>query len=159
MRNQILFSIVVLGGVHCDIYKSFHNISTTFYLNSPTPLFSYIPPSPHSWNSFNGYHFSISIHVHRICTIFTLSHPFTTSSLPLYQLSHCHYYKASLSFPCHYTSLKITIILCSVPKDCMFLIYLDFIWVKSVYVCCFCNFVVNIMLVIFSIHIVLYINR
>jgi hypothetical protein len=59
-------------------------ISNISYLNLPPPSLSFIPPYPHSWNSFKRSHFSIYIHVHSICILFTLLHPFPTSSpLPL----------------------------------------------------------------------------
>jgi hypothetical protein len=35
-------------------------------LNSPPPLFSFIPFFPHSWNSVNRYLFSIYIHVYTV---------------------------------------------------------------------------------------------
>jgi uncharacterized membrane protein len=36
--------IVVLGGVHCSIYKGSFNVSTMSYLNSLPLLLSFIPP-------------------------------------------------------------------------------------------------------------------
>jgi hypothetical protein len=41
------FLIVVLGGVHCGIYKSSYNISNLSYLNSPlSTIVPYPPPLP-----------------------------------------------------------------------------------------------------------------
>jgi hypothetical protein len=40
----ILF-IIVLGGVHCVLYKDSYNVSNISYLNSPPPPLSFIPPS------------------------------------------------------------------------------------------------------------------
>jgi hypothetical protein len=68
-------------GLHCGIYKSSYSVSNISYLNSPSPLLSFILPSPHSWNSFNRYHFCIYIHVYTFfCTIFTLLPPFLPPS-------------------------------------------------------------------------------
>jgi hypothetical protein len=39
-------------GIHCGIYKSSYNMSNISYLNSPPPLFSFILPSPHTWNRY-----------------------------------------------------------------------------------------------------------
>jgi hypothetical protein len=58
--------------MHCDIYKSSYTISQ---LNSPTPLFPFLPSS---WNTFNMSHFSISIQEY---IIFLLHSPFHTISL------------------------------------------------------------------------------
>jgi hypothetical protein len=66
--------------VHCGIYKSSYYISNIIYLNSPPPPFSFILLSPHSWNSFNRYHFSIYIHVY---TVFAVYSPSFTISPPL----------------------------------------------------------------------------
>jgi hypothetical protein len=46
LHVQILFFIVVLGGVHCGIYKSSYNVSNISYLNSPPPLLSFFPSPP-----------------------------------------------------------------------------------------------------------------
>jgi hypothetical protein len=65
--------------------QKFFNITNVSYLNLPPSSSSFIPSHPHSWSSFNRYHFShLHICVHSICTTFTLPHPFPTSSpLPL----------------------------------------------------------------------------
>jgi hypothetical protein len=62
----------VLGGVHCDIYKSSYHISNISYLNLPSLPFSFIPP--HSWNSFTSYHFSIYIRAYTLFTLYLPSH-------------------------------------------------------------------------------------
>jgi hypothetical protein len=63
-ENCILFiylSLLCWVGVYCGIYKSFYNIPNMSYLNSLPPPFSFISsPLPHSWNSFNRYHFSFT---------------------------------------------------------------------------------------------------
>jgi hypothetical protein len=38
----LFYYIIVVQGVHCDIYRSSYNI---LYLNSPPPSFSFIPPT------------------------------------------------------------------------------------------------------------------
>jgi hypothetical protein len=63
---------VVVLGVHCDLYQSSYNI----------PSFSFIPFSPHSWNSFCRSHFSVFIYEHIIFLLHSLSlHPFLVSAL------------------------------------------------------------------------------
>jgi hypothetical protein len=76
------FFIVVLDGGIPSIYKSPYNISNISYLNSPPPPFSFNPLSPHSWNSFNRYHFCIFISVYTAfalyspsCTLYPLPFP------------------------------------------------------------------------------------
>jgi hypothetical protein len=70
--------IVVLGEVHCDIYKGSYNVSNMSYLNSPLHH-SPLSPHPHSRNSFNRYLFSVHIHKY---TVFALYSPSYTLSLP-----------------------------------------------------------------------------
>jgi hypothetical protein len=58
LSSTVLFycyHIIFVLGVHCDIGKDSCNTSN---LSSPTTSFHF----PHSWNSFNMYHFSIFIH-------------------------------------------------------------------------------------------------
>jgi hypothetical protein len=76
------FFIIVVLGVHCDIYKSSYNISL---LNSS---FHHSPfsPLPHSWNTFNRSNFSIFIHVY---IIYLLYSPYYT--LSLYPPPSCWY--------------------------------------------------------------------
>jgi hypothetical protein len=78
---SIFFFIVVLCGVHCGIYTGSCDVSNISYLNSPPPQPSFIPPFPNSWNSFNGYHFCIYIHVYLFFALF--SPPNSARSLPL----------------------------------------------------------------------------
>jgi hypothetical protein len=67
--------------VNWGIYKSSYHVSNTLYLNSRPPPFSFTPhPLPHSWDSFNRYHFSIYIHVYTVFASYSLSH---TLSSPL----------------------------------------------------------------------------
>jgi hypothetical protein len=73
------FLLLFWVGAYCGIYKSSYNVSNKSYLNSPLLPFSFISPFPHSWNSFNRYHFSIYIHVY---TVFAPYSPFHTLSLP-----------------------------------------------------------------------------
>jgi hypothetical protein len=58
-------------------YKSSYNIWNISNLNSAPPSFSFIL-LPHSWNSFNRYHFSICIHVYMVFALcsssYTLPH-------------------------------------------------------------------------------------
>jgi hypothetical protein len=75
----------VLGGVHCGIHKSSYSISNISYLNSPPPPF-FLAPLPHSWNSFNRYHFSICTHVYTLFALYSRSH--TLSPTP--PLSHLY---------------------------------------------------------------------
>jgi hypothetical protein len=49
------------------------------YLNSSPLLFSFIPSSPNSWNSFNRYHFCIYIHVYSFFSLYSPSYPFSRS--------------------------------------------------------------------------------
>jgi hypothetical protein len=76
------FFIVVLR-VHCDIYKNSDNLSNVSSLNSPPPPFStillYSPPLFLNGHQVSFFHLHTC--VHSICTIFTLLHPFPTSSL------------------------------------------------------------------------------
>jgi hypothetical protein len=52
--------------------ESAYNVSNISYLKSS---FHYSPciSLPHSWNSFSKYHF---LHLHNICTVFAIIHPF-----------------------------------------------------------------------------------
>jgi hypothetical protein len=50
--------IVVLGVVHCSIFKGSYNISNISYLNSPLPLLSFIPLSPISGTVSTGISFA-----------------------------------------------------------------------------------------------------
>jgi hypothetical protein len=45
---NLVFLIVVLGGVHCVIYKCSYTISNISFLNSSPPSFSFIPLLRHS---------------------------------------------------------------------------------------------------------------
>jgi hypothetical protein len=78
-------------GIHCGILKSSYNISNILYLNSSLPPSSFIPPSPHSWNSFNRCHFSIYIHMY---TVFVPCSPSFTISLPP---PYSHWYQPPIS--------------------------------------------------------------
>jgi hypothetical protein len=79
---QTFFPLLLCAvGLHCVIYKGSYILSNTSYMNSPSPLLSFISPSPNSWNSFNRYHFCIYIRVHIFCTIFTPFSPFPIISL------------------------------------------------------------------------------
>jgi hypothetical protein len=74
-----LFLLLCWVGVHCGIYKSSYNLSTISYLNlSPTPTL------PHSWNSFNKYHFCIYIHVCTILALHSPSYPLSPPPSPSY---------------------------------------------------------------------------
>jgi hypothetical protein len=74
-HGSFLFCFLLLllcwVGVHCGIYKSYYNVSNLNW--HPVP-FSFISFSPHSWNSFNRYHFSICIHVYTIFPLYSSSH-------------------------------------------------------------------------------------
>jgi hypothetical protein len=65
--------------VHCGIYKNSYNIS---YLNPFPPPFSFMPFSPHYWNSLSRYHFSIYILVYTVFAKYSLSTPFLHLSCP-----------------------------------------------------------------------------
>jgi hypothetical protein len=96
----LFFLLLCWVEIHCRIYKNSYNISNISYLNSPPPPFSFISPSPHSWNSFNSYHFSIyNTCVHSICTIFSLPHSFSISSLS-------HWYQFPQTGPCSLIFVK-----------------------------------------------------
>jgi hypothetical protein len=80
----LFFNLILLCwvGVHSGIYKGSYNIS---HLNSSPLSFSFL--HPHLRNSFNRYlFFHLHSYAHSVCTIFTLSHPFLTSS----PLTHCY---------------------------------------------------------------------
>jgi hypothetical protein len=70
------FLIVVLGRVHCSTYKGSYNVSDISYLKSPSPLLSFIPPSPDSWNNFSRCHFCVYIHVYTLFLPYSSSYPF-----------------------------------------------------------------------------------
>jgi hypothetical protein len=53
----LYYHIIVVLGVHCDIYKNSYNVSVEFTLS----IILLYPPSSHSWNSFIRPHFSIFI--------------------------------------------------------------------------------------------------
>jgi hypothetical protein len=67
--NTYFFFIIVLGGGTSWYLHKFLQYIKYIILEFPPPSFSFIPSSPHSWNSFNRYHFSIYIHVY---TVFAL---------------------------------------------------------------------------------------
>jgi hypothetical protein len=79
-----LFLLLCWVGVHCGIYKSSYNIPNTSYVNLPPPSFSFILPSPHSWNSFNSYHLSIYTHVYTVFALYSSSHTLSPPSPPSY---------------------------------------------------------------------------
>jgi hypothetical protein len=72
MPNLFLFLYWV--GVHCGIYKSSYNKSTTSYSNLPPPP-SPLSSPPHSWNSFNRCCFSIYIDVYTLYSPSIISPP------------------------------------------------------------------------------------
>jgi hypothetical protein len=43
---SLFFLLLCWVSVHCRIYESSYNVSNISYLNSPPPLFSFIPSSP-----------------------------------------------------------------------------------------------------------------
>jgi hypothetical protein len=47
VTDNFLFSFLLLflGGEHCGIYKGSYDMSTISYLNSPSPLLTFIPPT------------------------------------------------------------------------------------------------------------------
>jgi hypothetical protein len=47
VTDNFLFSslLLFLGGEHCGIYKGSYDMSTISYLNSPSPLLTFIPPT------------------------------------------------------------------------------------------------------------------
>jgi hypothetical protein len=63
----------VRGGVHCGIYKNFYNVSL---LNSPPPLFSFVPPSPLPGRVSTGLIFSNYKHVHTVSALYSPSYTF-----------------------------------------------------------------------------------
>jgi hypothetical protein len=67
--------------VHCGIYKSSYNVSNTSFLNS---LFHSLFSSPHSWNGFNRYHFSINVHVYTVFALFSASYTLSPPALSSY---------------------------------------------------------------------------
>jgi hypothetical protein len=73
--NSYFKYFIVLGGAHCGIHKSSYNISNTSYLNLPFSTIL-LHPSPHSWNSFNRYHFSTYTHVYTVFALYSPSMPF-----------------------------------------------------------------------------------
>jgi hypothetical protein len=78
----LYFFIVVLLGVHCGIYKSSYNVSNTSYLSSASPPLSFITSSPHSWNTFNRYHFCIYIHVYTVFALYSPSYNISLTPPP-----------------------------------------------------------------------------
>jgi hypothetical protein len=71
------------AGVHCGICTGSYNVSDISHLNSPPPLLSFITPPPHSWNSFNRYHFCICIHAYTVFAQYSLSYPLSWLPVPL----------------------------------------------------------------------------
>jgi hypothetical protein len=69
--NILLFFVIVVLGVHCDIYQSSYTVS---YLNSTLPSFSFILPPPFL-EQFQQVTFSIYIHEYIIFIIY--SHSYT----------------------------------------------------------------------------------
>jgi hypothetical protein len=62
-RAKIWFFLLLCWvGIHSGIYKNSYNVSNIWYLDSPPPLLTLIPP--HSWNRFNRCHFVFAY----ICT-------------------------------------------------------------------------------------------
>jgi hypothetical protein len=84
LKFYLIIFLIVVPWVHCGIYKSSYSTSDISYLNLPPPPFSFIPP-PSFLDQFQQVSiFHLYTCVHSICTIFTLPHPFSTSStLPL----------------------------------------------------------------------------
>jgi hypothetical protein len=81
MKNLLLLILFLFcAGVHCGSYKSFYNISNISYLNSRPPPFSFIPLPPFLEEFQQVSFFHLHTCMHSICTIFTLLHPFPTSS-------------------------------------------------------------------------------
>jgi hypothetical protein len=70
--------------VHCGIYKCSYNVSAVLYLNSPSPLLSFIPPSPSSGNNLNRYHFCIYMHVYTFPPSHWCHPPWRTCSVLLF---------------------------------------------------------------------------
>jgi hypothetical protein len=62
------------GWGYLGIYKSYYNLSNISHLNSSPSPFSLNPTLPHSWNSFNGYHFLfVCLHTHYLYYIHSLT--------------------------------------------------------------------------------------
>jgi hypothetical protein len=80
--------IVVLGGVHCGIYKSFYNISSVSYLNSLPPPFSFMFPYSHSWKFSAGLNFPFTFFLHLLPPShwYHRPHPKTGPVSPSYSL-------------------------------------------------------------------------
>jgi hypothetical protein len=84
------FLLIIVLGVHCDIYKSFF-LQYVIVEFTPSTILLY-PPSPHSWNSLNRSHFSISClctyyfhHIHTlICYLLPLVPTSQTGPVLLY---------------------------------------------------------------------------
>jgi hypothetical protein len=78
----VLFFIIVVLGVHGDIYKSPYTISQ---LNSLPSLYSFIPLTPIPGIVSTGLIFPFHTWVHSFSTTFTILLPFLISPPPLYQ--------------------------------------------------------------------------
>jgi hypothetical protein len=74
----IYFLLLCWVKIYCGIYRCSYSIS---YLNSPSSPFFFI--HPHSWNSFNRYHFSFYIHVYTVFVLYSPSHALSSLSFPL----------------------------------------------------------------------------
>jgi hypothetical protein len=70
--------------VHHGICKCSYNISNISYWIHPLHHSALSPPSPHSWNNFNRYHFSIYIHVYIVFELYSSFHTFSTLPPPSY---------------------------------------------------------------------------
>jgi hypothetical protein len=82
-RNLLLFKFFIVLVVHCGICKISYNISNISYFNSLPPSFSFISLSPHSWNCFNRFHFSIYIHVYTVFALYSPSYMLSPHPSPL----------------------------------------------------------------------------
>jgi hypothetical protein len=80
-ENMVNFLLLCWVGAHCGIYKGFYNVSNTLYLNSPSPLLSFIPPLLlfEQFQQVSFLHLCTCVHI--FCTIFTLLHLFPITSL------------------------------------------------------------------------------
>jgi hypothetical protein len=70
---HLLFIVVLGGGTLWHLQKLSQYINYISCLNSPSLSFSFIPFSPHSWNTFSRYHFSIYIHVYIVFPLYSPS--------------------------------------------------------------------------------------
>jgi hypothetical protein len=81
----VFFTVVLDGGTLWPLQKFLQYIKYIILEITHSTIFLHLP-SPHSWHSFNRYHFSMYIHVNTVFARYSHSHNLSLPPpLPLYQ--------------------------------------------------------------------------